>query len=51
MKLSKYVLFKNEKYLVLKERGDYLTICNGDYSYLGENAITVKKKMLHFYNY
>lgn len=48
MKLSKYVLFKDEKYLVLKEKGDYLTICNGDYSYLGENAITVKKEDVTF---
>jgi hypothetical protein len=48
MKPSKYVLFKNEKYLVLKEKGDYLTICNGDYSYLGENAITVKREEVTF---
>ena len=48
MKLSKYVLFKNEKYLVLKEKGDYLTICNGDYSHLGENAITVKREEVTF---
>lgn len=43
MKQSNYVLFKGEKYLVIGEKGDYLTICNGDYSHLGEGAKAVKK--------
>lgn len=48
MKQSNYVLFKGEKYLVIGEKGDYLTICNGDYSHLGENAITVKREEVTF---
>ena len=48
MKQSNYVLFKGEKYLVIGEKGDHLTICNGDYSYLGENAVTVKREEVTF---
>ena len=48
MKQPKYVLFNKEKYLVLEEKGDYLTICNGDYSHLGENAVTVKRENVIF---
>ena len=48
MKQSNYVLFKGEKYLVIGEKGYHLTICNGDYSYLGENAVTVKREEVTF---
>lgn len=48
MKQPKYVLFNKEKYLVLEEKGYYLTICNGDYSHLGENAVTVKREDVIF---
>lgn len=48
MKQSNYVLFKGEKYLIIGEKGNNLTICNGDYSHLGENAITVKREEVTF---
>lgn len=45
---SNYVSFKGEKYLVIGEKGDYITICNGEFSHLGENAITVKREEVTF---
>ena len=34
--------------MVLGIKGDFVTICNGDYSHLGENSITVKKEKVTF---
>ena len=48
MKQPSYALFNGEKYLVIAEKGNYVTICNGEYSHLGENAITVKREEVTF---
>ena len=35
-------------YLVLTTKGDFVTICDGDYAHFGENAICVKKEDVKF---
>ncbi len=45
---QQFVMYQAMKYLLLGTKGDFVTICNGDYSHLGENAITVKKEDVQF---
>ena len=48
MEKQQLVKYQEKTYLLLEEKGEFVTICYGDYAHFGQNAITVKRNEVTF---
>ena len=48
MEQQQLVEYQRKRYLFLREKNGFVTICNGDYKHFGSSPITVKKEDVKF---